>query len=560
MPNAVARSSALLLWTLIPAFFPTFPRLAAQDVAVGNPVWLGDYPAPASLSVFKDGIDPAYPPEMKGSGSIGYATVERFITRDGHWLDLSTQATLAPFQEATQEGDSLHPGVWDSAIWIWELGPKVIEAFPLQSYVWIPVIFNPASASIGNADATPRLLAVSPIIVRLRHLETAVVHVRVSLDSLGNVLQVTQPTPAAYKVYLPYIERNLHRWKFAPARKQGHSAPAEIDLPVLLQPLSAGAYFDHLPKVLRFGAVKYPESMARSGVRGDVLISCIVDEQGHALDPFVFGSNNPAFNENAIRATLGTRFRPGVLKGRAVNTEIILPISFHIDPADQGVYAISAGGDFSDPKNRGAKLGNALAPVYPFALLRDGVSGGAMAMMLVNTEGRVIALKSLDATRPEFEKALEAALEGFTYSPAMVDGEPALAKVRDEVDFRPEDISNPEILAALDLEKKHPSSIHAPRELDRPLALISQSQALYPLSQLKAAKAGNAVVEFLVNEKGNVCLPRVVTASTEDFGYSAVQAVSAWIFEPPSVGGKPCVVRIRQSIDFKPPDASLFDP
>ena len=45
------------------------------------------------------------------------------------------------------------------------------------------------------------------------------------------------------------------------------------------------------------------------------------------------------------------------------------------------------------------------------------------------------------------------------------------------------------------------------------------------------------------------CMPRVVSATEEGFGYAAVQAVSAWWFEPPLMGGKPVVVRVQ--IPFK---------
>lgn len=52
-------------------------------------------------------------------------------------------------------------------------------------------------------------------------------------------------------------------------------------------------------------------------------------------------------------------------------------------------------------------------------------------------------------------------------------------------------------------------------------------------------------------------LPRVKSASHEAFGYAAVQAASAWWFEPPRVGGTPAIVRVQIPFKFTDEKESL---
>jgi TonB family protein len=60
-------------------------------------------------------------------------------------------------------------------------------------------------------------------------------------------------------------------------------------------------------------------------------------------------------------------------------------------------------------------------------------------------------------------------------------------------------------------------------------------------------------VEFLIDRDGRVRLPRIVSATKSAFGYAAVQAVSAWQFDKPVVGGKSVILRVRMPMEFAPP-------
>ncbi len=89
-----------------------------------------------------------------------------------------------------------------------------------------------------------------------------------------------------------------------------------------------------------------------------------------------------------------------------------------------------------------------------------------------------------------------------------------------------------------------------PKKLDLPVKVVSQRTPVFPLSVQSRLTQGQAKLEFLIDEEGRVRLPRIVTAADPAFGYAAIQAVSAWRFEPPKASGKPVVARVRLPFEF----------
>ncbi|MDR3176816.1 MAG: TonB family protein [Desulfovibrio sp.] len=88
---------------------------------------------------------------------------------------------------------------------------------------------------------------------------------------------------------------------------------------------------DRRPVVSRRVLPEYPEKARRQGVRGRVEVRLIVDASGNPRDCTVHRAE-PAgyFEEAALEAARRTRFIPGEIKGRAVNTVVLIPFVFAI--------------------------------------------------------------------------------------------------------------------------------------------------------------------------------------------------------------------------------------
>lgn len=60
-------------------------------------------------------------------------------------------------------------------------------------------------------------------------------------------------------------------------------------------------------------------------------MTVLVDRTGVPLKYRVDYSDNPALNEAAVNAVMGTRFKPGVQFGKTIRLWVIVPIVFKLN-------------------------------------------------------------------------------------------------------------------------------------------------------------------------------------------------------------------------------------
>jgi TonB family protein len=80
--------------------------------------------------------------------------------------------------------------------------------------------------------------------------------------------------------------------------------------------------------------VNYPQQAVDQNAEGTVRVSFIVDEKGNVVKPSVIsGTNaNSALDEEALRVVQQMpKWKPGVVKGKAVKTRLSLPITFQLE-------------------------------------------------------------------------------------------------------------------------------------------------------------------------------------------------------------------------------------
>jgi len=82
------------------------------------------------------------------------------------------------------------------------------------------------------------------------------------------------------------------------------------------------------PRPLSTRAPTYPPELRRAGISGTVVLMFIVRSDGSTSNIIVERSDNPAFEEPAIRAVRRWTFEPGEKDGKAVSTRVRRPITF----------------------------------------------------------------------------------------------------------------------------------------------------------------------------------------------------------------------------------------
>jgi len=90
--------------------------------------------------------------------------------------------------------------------------------------------------------------------------------------------------------------------------------------------------------------------------------------------------------------------------------------------------------------------------------------------------------------------------------------------------------------------------------LDAKLVPRYRVSPMYPTALKKNGRpSGQAVIEFVIDRDGRARLPRIVSASDEQFGWAAATAVSQWVFDMPRRNGQPVDVRVKIPFQFKVP-------
>lgn len=284
----------------------------------------------------------------------------------------------------------------------------------------------------------------------------------------------------------------------------------------------------------------YPAGLLNRKIDGSVVVEFIVGTDGLVKAAQVIRSTDKGFEPAALQAIRRWRFRPGLKDGVPVNVRV-----------QQELY-------FDAP---------ALEAVYPFAQLCEGREGTASLGVWVDENKmmkRVVVLKASDPVFGKTALAIEEAEHttkpylAETANGRMIGGSPFVFK-RDGSGNIKINASTREILKSL--KKSHPS-FFAEADLDKPLVPVSRMPPVFPLALRETHTAGTVIVEFFIDRLGHAQLPRVVSASHEDFGYAAAQAVAQWQFEPPLKNGTPVIVRVQVPLEFKfqPEEISITPP
>jgi TonB family protein len=298
--------------------------------------------------------------------------------------------------------------------------------------------------------------------------------------------------------------------------------------------------------------------------KGEVSLQIVVDAQGRVEDVWAVESTNPWLERAAITAVEQWRFEPAKLTGQSVPSWVEQVVIFTLSRGSFGVAGDL--GTFRKGRDH-AKLPAAFQwetppkaiyvnfPVYPFELLNNGVRGKASITYIVGPDGLVQKSEIKEASHPEIGLAMQAMIETWRFEPAKNKaGLLCYAMLTLEQEFLPRGrgfvpISDEARRILRDLERGG-AGISTARQLDATLEPRVMRAPVYPTTLREQGPAGEALIEFFVDQNGDAQLPRIVSATASEFGSAAAQAVATWRFKKPLRGGKPTAVRVQVPVQF----------
>ena len=90
------------------------------------------------------------------------------------------------------------------------------------------------------------------------------------------------------------------------------------------------AKLDQAPRPKLQARPQYPREMRQAGVKGEVTVDFIVDQDGNVQNAYALKSSRREFEAAAVEAVSQWKFSPGQKGGRAVNTHMQVPIVFSL--------------------------------------------------------------------------------------------------------------------------------------------------------------------------------------------------------------------------------------
>ncbi len=318
------------------------------------------------------------------------------------------------------------------------------------------------------------------------------------------------------------------------------------------------------PVPFRISRPAYPESLQDFRIRGEVKLAFDLDADGYVYNPEIVYATHPDFEKPALDISLSWRYRAARKDGQQVPARWEQTINSDVITKGAEPFNIPATPPDGTPESfrydQPPSIRTLVQAVYPYELLMAGTNGSADVTFVVGDNGIPHEVTVGDSSHPEFGAALAAAMEAWRFIPAMKAGQPtpAVLKRALQFGFGEEDVLlNPSSRRLRELMNYDSTAVVPSHELDQPLRPRKQPAPVYPEKQ--TGKDGSATIEFIVDREGRAQLPRIISATEPEFGWSAATAVAQWEFDPPTRQGEPIDTRMRVPIVFKAPPGARTD-
>ena len=211
-----------------------------------------------------------------------------------------------------------------------------------------------------------------------------------------------------------------------------------------------------------------------------------------------------------------------------------------------GASVLTAADDFEPPR-----LTRPVEPVYPKALKDAGVEGQVETVFYVDRDGSVREPDIVYSTHPEFGDEVTKVLSKWRFAPARRKGRPIDQRVRMPIMFSIEANDPLSKWAGRSVFKKFTQD---PVEADE-IGLFPEPSAwiepYYPPQLNGTGKRGEVIVNFVIDEYGDVVNPEVLVGDDPHFIASALAATVGLDFSPHlSESGEPTPVAMAVSYKF----------
>lgn len=431
---------------------------------------------------------------------------------------------------------------------------------------------KPRVATLAELDQPPDRLQMSAVAMPAA-LQTSGTDDTISLVAIvgadgqvERVEQVKSATPAGAAA----ATEAVRKWVFARAFAKGESVAFSLPVTIAIRPRQASeAAADAGAKVGAWGGEtlatpeprfewipEYPAALRESPVDGYAVASVFVDAQGKASDVVVEFASRPEFAEPAAAVLPSWVFTPAHRGGEPAAMRASLRVEFSAKSAawTPEQRDLQSRLRYLRDYDEGPREKAPQPVVFPYDALLADKRGGVTLNVVIGPDGRVAKLVPDPGADPDYVAAARASLAYWKFFPAMRAEEPVFGHIKMQLTFDPhrdEFEFDDTTFALIDGLKDGSAQILSLKEVDKHPRPTSQVMPLFPADH-EGPISGEAVIECIIDTQGRPQLPRVIRASTPEFGWVAATAVTQWRFDPARKAGEPVVCRARLPIRIAP--------
>lgn len=312
----------------------------------------------------------------------------------------------------------------------------------------------------------------------------------------------------------------------------------------------------------------YPEKAKKAGVQGKVVLNVTIDENGQVRDVKTSpaAGEDKSLVEEAIAAVKATKWQSALLKGKPVAATVTIPVEFKLDDGQKAAASETLKLESpapppphpdAPPPPPGQASSDIFQPPQPGAEMPAPAAESADVFVppLPGVQEAAPIVESTDVLRDSQLLAEEKAAASADRDAAIADQAAAIA------DQRAASVDQAAALVDRDAALADQDAAIADRaasaDYDQPPSPVGGFTALvsgvvYPEIAQKAGIQGKALVNVLIDEKGNVVETKVLKAmGNADCDAAAVSAIRAVKWNPARKGEKAVKAWVTIPIEFK---------
>ena len=220
------------------------------------------------------------------------------------------------------------------------------------------------------------------------------------------------------------------------------------------------------------------------------------------------------------------------------------------------VTSLLLGNSIANAQFKPPALDSRISVPYPEAVANEGILEGSVTLQLeLDETGRVQDWLPVATTHEGFVRQVEPMVGNWRFRPATRDGAPVASGALVNVQFRRDSMVSMSVTQmgnaffnkGGDLLRSRVARISDLDAMPKPVSIV-----LPPLDDVpEEQRTGSAVVSFYIDEGGRVRLPVLTSVDCdEELAGRAFGTIREWRFAPPTVNGRPVLVRAQQQFVF----------